>query len=159
MNPCPAGLVCSELQCRCRPDQVRRYQSRISGPLLDRIDLHVPVPEVPKALLLGEASESDAGANVVQVSQAMDRQLRRQGKTNAGLTADELDTFAAIDQAGKRILSRATDRYRLSARGFHRVLRVARSIADLDGDARVSTGHLGEALGYRAMDWSGGMAP
>jgi magnesium chelatase family protein len=159
MNPCPAGLVCSELQCRCRPDQVRRYQSRISGPLLDRIDLHVPVPEVPKALLLGKARESDAGANATEVGEAMNRQLQRQGKTNAGLSADELDSHAPIDQAGKRILSRATDRYRLSARGFHRVLRVARSIADLEGEPRVGAGHLGEALGYRAMDWSGGIAP
>jgi len=157
MNPCPAGLVCTEASCRCRPDQVRRYQSRISGPLLDRIDLHVPVNEVPKALLLGEAVEpADAEPGSAEVTAAARRQLERQNKPNAELSTRELGHYAELDRAGRRILSLATDRYRLSARGFHRVLKVARSVADLDGEEQVGVRQLTEALSYRAMDWSAG---
>jgi len=155
MNPCPSGLVCTEATCRCRPDQVRRYQSRISGPLLDRIDLHVPVSEVPKALLLGELKDAGSGElDFEAVRAACDRQFHRQRKTNADLSAAELGLHVKLDRSGKRILGQATDRYRLSARGFHRVLRVARSIADLEGETGVGVRQLTEALGYRAMDWS-----
>jgi magnesium chelatase family protein len=156
MNPCPAGLVCSAEGCRCRPDQVQRYQSRISGPMLDRIDLHVPVSEVPKALLLGEASEPQTQTlDPALVAAASDRAQARQGKPNAELSATELSRHVRLDRTGRRILGSATDRYRLSARGFHRVLRVARSIADLDREAEVAVHHLTEALSYRAMDWTG----
>ncbi len=155
MNPCPAGFVCSEGACRCRPEQVRRYRSRVSGPLLDRIDLHVPVSEVPKALLLGEAVDaSDAAISPERVLKATRRQHRRQGSSNAMLAGPALAEHARLDRAGRRILGRAADAYRLSARGFHRVLRVARSIADLEDEDRVTARALTEALSYRAMDWS-----
>jgi magnesium chelatase family protein len=158
MNPCPAGLVCSESSCRCRPDQVRRYQARISGPLLDRIDLHVPVGAVPKELLLGESSAAPADEpGREEVARARQRQLQRQGKLNAFLTAPGLNDHVPLGPDEKRVLSRASDRYRLSARGFHRVLRVARSVADMEGETRVGTRQLNEALGYRAMDWSTGL--
>lgn len=156
MNPCPAGLVCSDEGCRCRPDQVRRYQSRISGPLLDRIDLHVPVTEVPGRLLLGEAVDDyDPQTLKAQILQARARQQARQGATNSQLAGEQIISLCRLDGPSERMLIRASERYRLSARGFHRVLRVARSIADLAGIERVEGAQLAEALSYRAMDWSG----
>lgn len=156
MNPCPAGLVCADGSCRCRPDQVRRYQSRISGPLLDRIDLHVPVAEVPGELLFSEVADDYEPAAVrKQVALARARQQERQGTINAELAGDTLTAHCALDSPARRMLTRAGERYRLSARGFHRVLRVARSIADLAGSERVQGEQLAEALSYRAIDWSG----
>lgn len=159
MNPCPAGLVCSDGHCRCRPDQRQRYQSRISGPLLDRIDLHVPVGEVPSQLLLAGGSENEADETArisAQVATARARQLDRQGGTNAQLPGAALLHICALGGAEKRLLDKASDRYRLSARGLHRVLKVARSIADLAGSGQVRGEQLVEALSFRAMDWSGG---
>jgi len=157
MNPCPAGLVCSEGRCRCRPDQRQRYQSRISGPLLDRIDLHVPISEVPSQLLLaGEADAWDPAEIRVQVCAARERQIDRQGCTNARLPGEVLLQICTLSAAEKRLLNRASNRYGLSARGLHRVLKVARSIADLAGSDSVRPEQLVEALGFRAMDWSGG---
>ena len=156
MNPCPAGLSCSTNSCRCRPDQVQRYLSRISGPLLDRIDLHVSVPEVPRELLLaGAPSESDTiKATAEDVLRARERQLRRQGKLNAQLRGRELDPNHILDKTGRALLRRAAERYRLSARGFHRVLRLAQTVADLENSKRIVPAHVGEALSYRALDWA-----
>lgn len=156
MNPCPAGLVCDDGSCRCRPDQVRRYQSRISGPLLDRIDLHVPVPEVPSELLFGEIVDEYDPANVRRlVGEARERQYQRQGTINAELPGEALAGYCGLDLAAKRMLTMAVERYRLSARGFHRILKVARSIADLAASEWVQGEQLAEALSYRAYDWSG----
>ncbi len=157
MNPCPAGLVCSEGHCRCRPDQRQRYQSRISGPLLDRIDLHVPVDRVPSQLLLAGATEpADPATTRAEVGAARERQLERQGSTNARLPGESLLKICGLGAAEKRLLDRASDRYGLSARGLHRVLKVARSLADLAGADAVEAEQLVEALSFRAMDWSGG---
>jgi len=157
MNPCPAGLVCSEGRCRCRPDQRQRYQSRISGPLLDRIDLHVPVSEVPSQLLLaGEGDAWDPMEIRARVCAARERQIDRQGCTNAQLPGEVLLRTCMLSAAEKRLLDKASGRYGLSARGLHRVLRVARSIADLAGSDAVQPEQLMEALSFRAMDWSGG---
>jgi magnesium chelatase family protein len=174
MNPCPAGRHCSDHSCRCRPEQVRRYQGRISGPLLDRIDLHVAVQPVPHHLLIAgtaaaaetsataDAQPADAGESSGlalrrQVSAANALQNRRQGCRNADVAGSDLLQTARLDEAGRRLLERASARYSLSARGAHRVLRTARTIADLDGADTVSTGHLSEALSYRALDWDGGL--
>ena len=156
MNPCPAGLSCSTTSCRCRPDQVQRYLSRISGPLLDRIDLHVSVPEVPRELLLaGSTSEADTiEAAAEDIFRARERQLRRQGKLNAQLQGRQLDPHSILDKTGRALLRRAAERYRLSARGFHRVLRLAQTVADLEDATRITPAHVGEALSYRAMDWA-----
>ena len=156
MNPCPAGIVCRESSCRCRPDQVRRYQSRISGPLLDRIDLHVPVAEVSSRLLLGERSVEDPGALRARVIAARSLQMDRQGSINAKLPGATLLRLCELPASARRLLEKAGERYRLSARGVHRVLRVARSIADLSGAEVVGETELMEALSFRAMDW--GMA-
>ena len=154
MNPCPAGQVSRERSCRCSPDQVRRYPGRISGPLLDRIDLHVAVPQVPKQLLLEgettpEIAEADAVASVVQ---ARKRQAQRQGKLNADLSPRDLARSPALDTASVSMLSIASDRFQLSARGYHRVLKVARTVADIEQSADIRPAHVAESLSYRAMD-------
>lgn len=158
MNPCPAGRVCAPETCRCSPEQVRRYQSRISGPLLDRIDLHVAVPPVPQhALLAAPARASQAAAEPARIAQARERQLQRQDCLNAELAGSDLLGRTGLDEAGRELLARATAQFTLSARSAHRVLRVARTIADLAGETAVTNGHLGEALSYRAMDWERGL--
>ncbi len=157
MNPCPAGLHCNTTTCRCRPDQVQRYQSRISGPLLDRIDLHVSVPAVPKALLLAEvkSEEKIIAGTVSDIAQARRLQIKRQGKLNSALSGKELDPHTLLEKTARQLISRAADQYRLSARGFHRVLRLAQTIADLEDANGISVQQVAEALSYRAMTWEG----
>ncbi|MCB1683254.1 MAG: YifB family Mg chelatase-like AAA ATPase [Pseudomonadales bacterium] len=161
MNPCPAGLTCEQGSCRCRPDQVQRYQSRISGPLLDRVDLHVGVPEVPGRLLLeGLPPEAEAHSIREQIAKARRIQITRQRCFNSELPVRALERLVTLDAGARRMLDRAMERYRLSARGLHRVLRVARSIADLESaeggeSTQVGLPHLAEALSYRGMEWSG----
>ena len=152
MNPCPCGHLGSPLRaCRCSPDVVARYQGRISGPLLDRIDVQVEVtavsPEALSAAPDGEASSVIA----VRVTAARDRALARQGCDNAGLAGDALDLHCALDPAATQFLQTAAKRLGWSARGFHRALRVARSIADLAGSDSIQTPHLAEAIQYRRM--------
>lgn len=162
MNPCPAGQTCSEQTCRCLPDQVRRYQSRISGPLLDRIDLHTALAPVPPQQMLSAAATADAAAAPRQtIAAARDIQQRRQGCLNSELPGPRTLAAARLDGDGRRLLQRCAERFRLSARGTHRVLRAARTVADLEGSDTVSAAALGEALSYRALDWSGslGMEP
>jgi len=150
MNPCPCGFHGHPAgDCRCTPDQVSRYRGRLSGPLLDRIDLHVEVP----ALSAGElqaAPDGEASATVrARVSAARERQLVRQGKPNAALHAGDIDRFCSPDAAAAAMLGQAIDRLRLSARAYHRILKVARSIADLAGAAEIRREHAAEAVHYR----------
>jgi len=158
MNPCPAGQTCAEHACRCSPEQVRRYQARISGPLLDRIDLHVAVPPVPNALMVrAPAAGPDPAADPrSEVARARAVQQQRQGCLNSEIRGAEVLSAARLDRDGRRLLERACDGYGLSARGTHRVLRTARTIADLAGEKAVRVLHLSEALSFRAMDWNGG---
>ena len=158
MNPCPAGRLCEQQSCRCSSDQVRRYQGRISGPLLDRIDLHVSVPPVPEHLVL-KNSEADLQATdqIAQIARAQAAQRRRQGMLNADISGQQLLRLAGLNAQAYHLLTRATVRYRLSARSAHRVLRTARTVADLDESKCVSTEHVSEALSFRALDWEGGL--
>ncbi len=152
MNPCPCGHLGSPLRaCRCTPDAVARYRSKLSGPLLDRIDLQVEVPAVePQAL--GAAPDGEPSAAVAErVARARDVQLARQGCSNALLSGDALDAHAAPDAAGARFLQSAAARLGWSARSFHRVLRMARSVADLAGAADIETAHLAEAIQWRRV--------
>ena len=152
MNPCPCGHLGSPLHaCRCTPDGVARYQGRISGPLLDRIDVQVEVPAVaPEAL--ASAPDGEASHVIAQrVAVARDRALARQGDLNAALTGESLDRHCALDAAGTQFLRTAAARLGWSARGFHRVLRVARSIADLAGSDAIAISHLAEAIQYRRV--------
>ena len=152
MNPCPCGHLGSPLRaCRCTPDAVARYQARISGPLLDRIDLQVEVPAVAGQTLV-DAPDGEASAVVAQrVATARRRALERQGCSNAQLVGDALDRHAALDPAVSAFLRAAAARLGWSARGFHRVQRVARSIADLAGSPAIQVAHLAEAIQYRRV--------
>ncbi len=150
MNPCPCGwLGHLSGKCRCTPEQVARYRSRLSGPLLDRIDLHMEVPALADSDLLASQS-GEASAEVRQrVCAARDRQLARQGKPNAALGTGEIDTHCPVDAPGAALLKQAIARLNLSARAYHRVLKLARSLADLAGEADIAARHIAEAVQYR----------
>lgn len=150
MNPCPCGyLGHPSNQCRCSPEQVARYRSRISGPLLDRIDLHIEVASLPQAELTANA-EGEASESVRQrVTAARRLQIERQGKPNAQLAGKEIDQFCAADAAAMNLLKQAITQLNLSARAYHRVLRVARSIADLAGNTHIGAAQIAEAVQYR----------
>jgi magnesium chelatase family protein len=156
MNPCPCGYLGEPTgNCRCAPPEIARYRARVSGPLLDRIDLRVAVPAVPSEELFEEAAAHDAALTSAkasaQVCAARQRQHARAGKLNCDLVGREIQEFCPIDRPGRRLVAQARARLALSARGVHRVLRVARTIADLeDGGARsVEVTHLAEALQLR----------
>ncbi len=150
MNPCPCGYHGDASgKCRCTPDQVARYRSKLSGPLLDRIDLQIEVPALP-AEVLQRAAEGEASASIrSRVTLARERQLARQGKPNARLTTREIDRFCQPDASGAALLKQALARLNLSARAYHRVLRVARSIADLAACEAIAAQHIAEAVQYR----------
>ena len=148
MNPCPCGHL-GEARCRCTPDQVARYRGKLSGPLLDRIDLILDVVPVTEAEV-STRSGGDSTATVrARVSNARERQLARQGKANALLGPDEIERHCAVDAPGEQLLKRAFSQLDLSARGYHRILKVARSIADLAGSTGIGAPHIAEAIQYR----------
>jgi magnesium chelatase family protein len=153
MNPCPCGFRGDPRHpCRCSEQDVGRYRRKISGPLLDRIDLHVEVPALP-ATDFGAGGDGEPSATVrARVVAARGRQLTRTGDarvTNGTLSGRALKRDAKPEAAGQALLERAVDRLGLSARAYHRVLRVARTIADLDGSSAVGGAHVAEALRYR----------
>lgn len=149
MNPCPCGYAGDPSgRCKCTPDQVRRYRDRVSGPLLDRIDLHV---EVPRQRLNDQATGEPSEAVRARVLAARERQSAR-GTVNARLDVAGIRNHCALPPKSSRFLEQACERLQLSARAHHRILRVARTIADLDGHARIELQHLSEAIGYRQLD-------
>ena len=155
MNPCPDGYLGSNIAakpCRCTPDQIARYRGKISGPLLDRIDLQIVVPSVPTESLRG-APDGELSAVVRQrVIAASERQRARQHKANADLSSSEVDAHCVLDENGETLLRQATVRLGLSARAQHRIARVARTIADLAGSTAISVAHVAESIGYRRME-------
>ena len=150
MNPCPCGYQGHPNgKCRCTPDQVAKYRSKLSGPLLDRIDLLIEVPAVDEAELAARGDGESSAAVRERVAQAREIQLERQGKPNAHLTPDEIDEHCLPDCHGAQMLKRAMGQLELSARAYHRILKVARTVADLAGAPLVGGGHVAEAIQYR----------
>jgi magnesium chelatase family protein len=164
MNPCPCGFRTDPTKaCSCAPVQVERYLSRLSGPLLDRIDLHLEVPRIPHEELTSRSPAEPSAAIRERVRAARDRQSRRFAEakgsrtlTNAQMTSKELRRHAAPDAAGEALLRTAINKLGLSARAYDRVLKVARTVADLEGADGIGPAHLAEALQYRSLSLTGG---
>jgi len=153
MNPCPCGYAGDPSgRCACTPDAVRRYRARVSGPLLDRIDLQIAVPRVALSELGGASASASAETSAsvrVRVVAARAAQLQRAGKPNSALSNREVLKHCALTAGDRQLLERALDKLGLSARAYHRILRVARSIADLAACESIATAHLMEAIQYR----------
>jgi magnesium chelatase family protein len=154
MNPCPCGWLGDPSgRCQCSPPVLERYRARVSGPLLDRIDLHVEVPRLAVGTLAEDAPAGEPSAVVrARVEAARGRQLGRRGVLNAQLSGREARRTCHLSPHGRRLLEVASERLGLSARAYTRILRVARTIADLAGDAEITTAHLAEAIQYRSLD-------
>ena len=150
MNPCPCGYLGHVSgKCRCTPDQVARYRAKISGPLLDRIDLQIEVPSLNEAELTGAPSGESSVAVRERVIAATGLQLKRQDKANNLLSPPEIEQHCVPDTAGEKLLRQAISRLNLSARAYHRVLKVARTIADLAASDAIRSNHIAEAIQYR----------
>ena len=152
MNPCPCGWLGARVagrSCRCTPEQVARYQGRLSGPLLDRIDLQVDVAAVASADMLAQPQGEASAVVAARVAAALHRQMARQGRPNAMLEAGQLDAFCPLDSAASGFLQKAAARLGWSGRGMHRAIKIARSIADLAGVEAITAAHLAEAMQYR----------
>lgn len=153
MNPCPCGyLGHPNGKCRCTPDQIARYRAKISGPLLDRIDLQIEVPALPEHELTKVASAEASAVIQRRVEAARARQQARQGKPNARLSTGEIDALCQPDAAGAELLKQGISRLGLSARAYHRILQMARTIADLAGAERIGSAHVAEAIQYRRFN-------
>ena len=155
MNPCPCGYFgdASE-RCRCTPERIRQYRARVSGPLLDRIDMHVEVPAVPRAELLSASAPPAESSQAVRarVEAARQRQLARSGVPNHLLGVKHIEKVCALDAESRALLELAGTRLGFSARAYHRIMKVARTIADLEGQERIASVHVGEAIQYRCLD-------
>jgi magnesium chelatase family protein len=152
---CPCGyLGDSSGRCHCTSEQVIRYRARVSGPLLDRIDMHLDVPRISHEVLRkGSAQGEETSACIkARVVTARNRALARSGKANSALTAKEVKQLCLLTEQGHQLLEQAMDRLGLSHRAYHRILKLARTIADLAGSEHIGVNHLSEAIGYRKLD-------
>ena len=154
MNPCPCGYY-GDLQrhCRCTPEQIRRYQERVSGPLTDRIDIQLSLARIPAQQLSQHSDSAESSASVRRrVARARNLQLQRSEKTNSALTGEALARYCHLSTALQSLLEQAVDRLQLSPRAYFKILRVARTIADLANSPAIEQAHLLEAISYRSLD-------
>ncbi|WP_347474107.1 YifB family Mg chelatase-like AAA ATPase [Acinetobacter thermotolerans] len=152
MNPCPCGYAFNQdIRCQCSPEMIKRYQNRISGPLLDRIDLHIDVPPLQAYELQNTQPVEDSATVRKRVIAAYELQMQRQNNLNMSLNPKQLEQFAPLNAQASQMLELAQQKLNLSARAYHRVLRVARTIADLAASEEIQTQHLSEALSYRGQ--------
>ncbi|GFO65285.1 YifB family Mg chelatase-like AAA ATPase [Geomonas paludis] len=157
MNPCPCGYLSDPVhQCSCTPLMIHRYRSRVSGPLLDRIDIHIEVPAVKYRDLADRGESESSAAIAARVAQSREVQKERfkgtKVRSNSQMTARMIRKFCEPDEAGSRMLEVVTDRLGLSARSYTRILKVARTIADLEGASSIAEHHISEAIQYRSLD-------
>jgi magnesium chelatase family protein len=155
MNPCPQGYDCDlGDNCHCSIEQQRRYRARISAPLLDRIDLHINVPRVPKETLYPSSKKHPDTSPLIRqrVIKARQQQLNRQHKPNADMNNREIELSCRITSEGQALVEQAMTHFKLSARAYHRILKVARTIADLDNSKDISTANITEAISYRTLN-------
>ena len=155
MNPCPCGYFGEASgRCQCSPERVRSYRARLSGPLLDRIDMHVEVPVVGRDVLLAEKPPAGEDSQCVRrrVERARAAAMARSGRPNAQLGNEELERVCTLPADERVWLEKALARFDLSARAYHRILKIARTVADLAGEERITTAHLSEAIQYRRLD-------
>ncbi|MBU5611440.1 YifB family Mg chelatase-like AAA ATPase [Geomonas azotofigens] len=157
MNPCPCGYLSDPVhQCSCTPLMIHRYRSRVSGPLLDRIDIHIEVPAVKYRDLADRGESESSAAIAARVAQSREVQKERfkgtKVRSNSQMTARMIRKFCEPDEAGSRMLEVVTDRLGLSARSYTRILKVARTIADLEGAQAIAEHHISEAIQYRSLD-------
>ena len=156
-HPCNCGYLgdaSNPSRCRCTPDQVARYRAKLSGPLLDRIDMHIEVPRVPQNVLsapsLNDEPTSEQIRNKVEAVHAL--QIERQGVLNSKLSVKQIDQVCALNRASQKLIDRAMIQLGLSARGYHRILKLARSIADIQRSKNINELHLGQAIQLRSLD-------
>ena len=150
MNPCPCGYAFNQdSRCQCSAESIKRYQNRISGPLLDRIDLHIDVPPLKTQELQDSQPVEDSATVRERVIQAFNFQIERQAGLNHALSPKDLEVHVVLDDTSKKMIEMAQQRLNLSARAYHRILRVSRTIADLAQSEEIQSSHLTEALSYR----------
>ena len=155
MNPCPCGYLGDpDGQCHCSPEKINRYRGKISGPLLDRIDMHIEVPRIQYSSLHAQASGESSDTIRQRVISARQRQLQRNQSTNQALNNREIERDCQLNKQDSRMLEKAIKQLGLSARAWHRILKVARTIADLDASDTIQTQHLQESISYRRLDRS-----
>ena len=154
MNPCPCGYDGdTRIDCRCTPDKIASYRGRISGPLTERIDMHLELARQTRDLMHADARDNESSATVrKRVSRAQQRQITRQGALNGTLTASAVATRCSVSDEAFALLSKSTEQLALSARGYHKVLKVAKTIADMEDQDVIEQAHIAEAISFRSLD-------
>ena len=154
MNPCPQGYACDGKNlCRCTPQQQLKHRNRISASFLDRIDIHIEVPRIDKHALDNNAPKGETSKQIRQrVYKAYQHQQKRGPRFNAELSVKEIERFCVLEDKEKLLLNKAMDKLKLSARAYHRILKLARTIADISNSEHIEMPHLTEAISYRSLD-------